>query len=87
MDKKHTIRILGKKVSLPRSLFVRRFVGFAFIIGGILGFLPVLGFWMLPVGLIILSRDSPRIRRFRRKIEIKVLRLRKKKKKLTIQIT
>jgi len=53
---------------------MRRFIGCSFIIGGILGFLPVLGFWMLPVGLVILSRDSRRIRRSRRRVEIMLLR-------------
>lgn len=29
------------------------------IIGGLLGFLPILGFWMIPLGLIILAIDLP----------------------------
>ena len=35
--------------------------------GGVVGFLPVVGFWMIPAGLIVLSVDSAPIRRFRRK--------------------
>ncbi len=38
-------------------------LGVAFVIGGLLGFLPVLGFWMIPVGLVLLARDVPRLRR------------------------
>ncbi len=30
-----------------------------FIIGGVLGFLPVLGFWMVPLGLLLLAVDLP----------------------------
>ncbi len=30
--------------------------------GGLLGFLPVLGFWMIPLGLLILAIDLPLLR-------------------------
>jgi hypothetical protein len=33
---------------------------------GTLGFLPILGFWMIPLGLMVLSIDLPRVRRARR---------------------
>jgi len=36
---------------------VRVTVGALFILGGLLGFFPVLGFWMIPLGLIILAVD------------------------------
>lgn len=52
---------------LPASRFARMAVGIALIVGGILGFLPVLGFWMIPVGLLVLSHDVAAIRRFRRR--------------------
>lgn len=32
------------------------------VIGGLLGFLPVLGFWMVPVGLLLLAVDIPILR-------------------------
>lgn len=35
-----------------------------FIIGGFLSFLPVLGFWMLPLGLLLLAVDLPALRPF-----------------------
>ncbi|HVI16347.1 MAG TPA: hypothetical protein VM822_26200 [Pseudolabrys sp.] len=31
--------------------------------GGVFGFLPVLGFWMLPIGLALLAQDVPPMRR------------------------
>ncbi len=61
----------AKKI-MPASRVGRFVVGILLIIGGILGFLPVLGFWMVPLGLIILSVDSPFIRRRRRVVEVKL---------------
>lgn len=36
---------------------VRITVGTLLVLGGLLGFFPVLGFWMIPLGLIILAVD------------------------------
>ncbi|MBB6262147.1 hypothetical protein FHS77_002715 [Paenochrobactrum gallinarii] len=72
--KKHTILILGKRIPIPATIFMRRVVGTGFVLGGTFSFLPVLGVWMLPVGLILLSHDSHRVRRFRRSSEIYILR-------------
>ena len=38
---------------------VRVSVGIVLVLGGLFGALPVLGFWMLPLGLILLSVDFP----------------------------
>ena len=40
----------------------RTVAGLLFIIGGILGFLPILGFWMIPVGLFLIAMEVPRLR-------------------------
>lgn len=56
---------------MPRSRLARTIVGLLLLIGGILGFLPVLGFWMIPLGLIVLSVDFPAIRRFRRRLVVR----------------
>jgi purine-cytosine permease-like protein len=43
---------------IKRRRWLRIMLGFLLVIGGILGpFLPVLGIWMLPLGLILLSID------------------------------
>jgi purine-cytosine permease-like protein len=43
---------------IKRRRWLRITLGFCLVIGGILGpFLPVLGIWMLPLGLILLSID------------------------------
>ncbi len=44
--------------------------GLVLIVGGLLGFLPVLGFWMIPLGLLVLSIDLPTVRRWRRRLEV-----------------
>ena len=39
-------------------------VGILLIIGGFFGFLPVLGFWMIPLGVLFLASGSPAVRAF-----------------------
>lgn len=60
----------NKTVQLPRSRLARIIIGTILIIGGILGFLPILGFWMIPLGLLVLSVDLPMVRRWRRNITV-----------------
>jgi hypothetical protein len=49
---------------------MRRTVGATLIIGGVFGFLPILGFWMFPLGMLVLSDDIPWVRRQRRRLEV-----------------
>jgi hypothetical protein len=65
---------LKTTLRLPKSRLGRLVVGWALVVGGILGFLPVLGFWMLPLGLYVLSMDSPKIRRMRRRLTARLAR-------------
>ena len=53
---------------------MRILIGVLCLLGGVLGFLPILGFWMFPLGLMILSIDFPPIRRFRRKNSVRLAR-------------
>lgn len=46
-------------VRKPSSRLVRVPLAILLIIGGILSFLPVLGLWMLPLGLILIAQDLP----------------------------
>ena len=63
--------VLGSlRVPLPKSRLARMSVGVALIGGGCLGFLPILGFWMLPLGFVILSQDSAVVRRWRRRLSV-----------------
>ncbi|UHS56286.1 hypothetical protein [Agrobacterium vaccinii] len=62
---------LGKwSMSMPQSRVGRIIIGVLLVVGGILGFLPILGFWMVPLGLLILSQDLPYVRRKRRRLAI-----------------
>lgn len=72
------IRRSGIMERLPRSPLLRRVLGVLFLIGGILGFLPILGFWMIPIGLALLSADSPRMRRLSRRLAVRWGRLRRR---------
>ena len=64
------IKLGKKRIDLPGSKIVRIGLGVALILSGILGFLPVLGFWMMPVGLVVLSVDLASVRRQRRRLEV-----------------
>ena len=68
------VKFWGRTVRLPRSRLLRVAIGFGFVAMGLVGFLPVVGFWMIPVGFAILSVDSPFARRLRRRVEVWVLR-------------
>lgn len=46
----------------PQARWQRLPIAFAFLLGGTLGFLPVLGFWMVPLGLLLLAEDIPLLR-------------------------
>jgi hypothetical protein len=64
------LAIGGWHLPMPRSRFGRIAIGSALIIGGALGFLPILGFWMLPLGLLVLSHDLAYVRRKRRRTTV-----------------
>jgi hypothetical protein len=42
---------------------VRALIGVLLVIGGFFGFLPILGFWMIPLGLAFIALDIPPLRR------------------------
>ena len=44
----------------------RTLLGLLFLAGGMLWFLPVLGLWMIPVGLALIALDVPPLRRWLR---------------------
>ncbi len=61
------IPLFGRELAMPQSRRLRIVIGMLLIIFGILGFLPVLGFWMVPLGILILSYEFATVRRFRRR--------------------
>ena len=47
----------------PGAVWVRVSLAIVLMAGGFVGFLPILGFWMLPLGLALLAIDVPFLRR------------------------
>ncbi|PSJ58593.1 hypothetical protein [Pseudaminobacter soli (ex Li et al. 2025)] len=74
---RRTISILGREIRLPESRNKRIALGVGLTILGLLGFLPILGFWMIPVGLLLLSYEFASIRRYRRRGIVRWKRWRK----------
>jgi hypothetical protein len=76
MDRRNTehsmarIKIFDRHWHLPKSKPIRIGFGILLIALGLLGFLPVLGFWMIPLGLVVLSVDLPIVRRWRRQFTV-----------------
>ncbi|MGV8841329.1 MAG: hypothetical protein ACWA6X_13635 [Bauldia sp.] len=68
------IRVGRKSIPLPENRIVRTAMGAGLVAGGTVGFLPLVGFWMVPVGLMVLSADSPKVRRFNRRATVSVVR-------------
>jgi hypothetical protein len=52
----------------PSSRWLRIPAGLLLILGGLLSFLPILGIWMLPLGLLLLAEDLPVLRSWRSRI-------------------
>ncbi len=74
------IRRAFRRENLPRNRAARVTLGVLLSLGGIAGaVLPVLGVWMLPLGIAVLSADSPGVRRFARKAKVKWGNLRRRK--------
>jgi hypothetical protein len=77
----HKLRLGDREIVLPNSRLLRMGLGVAFILGGLVGFLPIVGFWMLPLGVLILSIDLPVARRWRRRFVVWWHRRREKLKR------
>jgi purine-cytosine permease-like protein len=74
-----SVNFLGRRIPVPRNMLLRVLLGLLLVIGGLLGFLPILGYWMLPLGLLILSIDFPPVRRFRRRATVKIVGMLKRR--------
>ena len=73
------ISFANRQFHLPESKPIRLGLGILLVAGGLVGFLPVVGFWMIPLGLLVLSVDIPAVRRQRRKLALWWHRDRKEK--------
>jgi hypothetical protein len=72
------ISVFGREFAMPRSRWLRIAIGVALVIFGIFGFLPILGFWMIPLGLLVLSYEFATVRRWRRRAIVRWERWRRK---------
>jgi hypothetical protein len=59
-----TVRSLRR----PSGRWLRIPAGVLLMFGGVLGFLPIVGFWMLPIGLALLADDVRPLRALRSRI-------------------
>src|SRR5688572_28492014 len=64
------IRFANRHWHLPQSRPIRIGIGILLVAFGLLGFLPVLGFWIIPLGLLVLSVHVPIVRRWRRQLAV-----------------
>jgi Putative transmembrane protein (PGPGW) len=76
--KTRRIEMFGRGFTLPQGRWQRIALGVALVLGGIVGFLPILGFWMIPLGLFVLSLELASVRRLRRRL---IVRFSKRKEK------
>ena len=65
-----SVKIGSYTLPLPRSRLLRILIGVLLIIGGLFSILPIFGLWMIPLGLLVLSVDIPRVRRWRRRFAV-----------------
>jgi hypothetical protein len=65
--KARRLEMFGRGFDLPQGRWQRIGLGTLLIFFGFLGFLPILGFWMIPLGVFVLSLELAFVRRWRRK--------------------
>ncbi|MDI6025831.1 hypothetical protein QBK99_06475 [Corticibacterium sp. UT-5YL-CI-8] len=64
------ISVFGRQITMPQSRGLRIAIGVLLTLFGFLGFLPILGFWMIPLGLLVLSYEFAMVRRYRRRTAV-----------------
>ena len=57
------VRAAARWLRRPSSRWARLPAALLLVLGGLLSFLPLLGLWMLPLGVILLAEDVPAVRR------------------------
>ena len=64
------IRFANRHFHLPQSKPIRIGLGILLVAFGLVGFLPIVGFWMIPLGLLVLSHEFASVRRRRRRLAV-----------------
>jgi hypothetical protein len=70
------VREVLRRLRRPGYRWVRIPVGVLLVVFGIFGFLPILGFWMIPLGLWLLAVDILAVRRLNRRLATRLGRYR-----------
>lgn len=65
----NTLTKARSRFTEPKWRLFRIPAGILLVLGGLAGFLPLVGFWMLPLGLALLAVDIPAAERLLRKLE------------------
>jgi hypothetical protein len=55
-------RAMLQRVRRPSAVWFRAVAAILLVAGGVVGFLPILGFWMVPLGLALVAIDLPFLR-------------------------
>lgn len=63
-----------RKLHRDNRAWLRMILGVLLILGGLLWFLPVLGIWMLPLGLLLLTSEFPLLKRWLTGVAMRVER-------------
>ena len=69
-QRRRRIRFFSREFNMPESRRLRVTIGCTLVVLGFFGFLPVLGFWMIPLGVLVLSYEFALIRRWRRRFVV-----------------
>lgn len=77
--KKKSQAYYDKVKQLPKWLRIT--IGMLLLIFGILGFLPVVGFWMIPLGLMVLAIDFKYAKKLLTKLKYQLRKLKRRWKK------
>jgi hypothetical protein len=77
-SKPRRIEMFGRGFNLPQGRWQRIALGVALMLGGLLWFLPILGIWMIPLGLFVLSLELASVRRLRRRLIVRFSKRREK---------
>lgn len=75
---KVAIEVANRRVPLPSSRPARIALAIGLMAGGLVGFLPVVGFWMLPCGLLVLAVDYPPAKRLAQSLLARLRLLRRR---------
>ncbi|MGE3334968.1 MAG: hypothetical protein AB7I36_15085 [Rhodospirillaceae bacterium] len=79
MTFRQKIKTFREKVTrLPKP--VRIVVGILLVLSGLVGFLPILGFWMVPAGLAVLAIDIPIVKKLVHRMTTAFNRWRRKRR-------